>query len=83
MKAGDEIRITGPAMSAFLGEEGTVLRVRADGALLWRPHLWGNDPLWIDPRCVELVTSQDQGMVSTTERRGEETKDEETKRGMT
>lgn len=56
-----EVRIIGPATSAFLGEEGTVLRVRNDGALLWRPHLWGGESMWIDPRCVELVEKREDG----------------------
>lgn len=55
MKVGDEIRITGPEGSAFLGEEGFVERVRGDGALLWRPHLWGNESIWIDPRCAAPI----------------------------
>lgn len=61
MKKDDEVRIIGPATSAFLGEEGTVLRVRNDGALLWRPHLWGGESMWIDPRCVELVEKREDG----------------------
>ena len=61
LSAGDEVRITGPATSAFLGEEGLIERVRADGALLWRPHLWGRESLWIDPRHAERVPSKRSG----------------------
>lgn len=58
MKAGDLIRVIGPPGDVFLGEEGEVLRVRKDGFLRWRPHLWGHKPLWIDPRNVVLLSAE-------------------------
>lgn len=58
MKPCDVIRIIGPATSTFLGEEGEIQRVRADGALLWRPYLWGGESIWIDPRCAERVVDE-------------------------
>lgn len=55
VKVGDTIRIIGPETSAFLNEEGKVSHIRKDGALFWRPFLWGHEFLWIDPRNVEVV----------------------------
>lgn len=54
---GDTIRINGPPMSSFLHEEGKVVRIRkSDGAILWKPFLYGGkEEIWIDPRNVEVL----------------------------
>lgn len=69
MKAGDEIRIIGPATSPFLGEQGFVERVGPTGALRWRPHLWGGRALWIDPKHAEPVALPEQGDDAAVSRR--------------